>query len=167
MSSKVSPKVAQQLLQTLEHDLVLATRLKALLQEERHRLEQRQYPAYQQVVKDKTQLLMQLDHADNERKQLMESMGFSADRVGFLAFVAFVPSSWKDKYLEVWESLADTMNTCARLNKVNGKILAHSQNAIERLMVIIRGNGSSSQPSIYQANGRRSMGASQRILATA
>lgn len=165
MSAKVSPKIAQQLLQTLEHDLVLANRLKGLLQEEKRSLEQRQYPAYQQVVKDKTQLLLQLDQADNERKQLMEGMGFNADRPGFLAFLAFVPSSWKDKYLQLWESLADVMNTCARLNKVNGKILAHSQNAIERLMVIIR--GASNQPTIYQANGRRSMGASQRVLATA
>ena len=165
MSAKVSPQAAQKLLQTLEQDLALAVRLKALLQEEKQRLEQRQYPAYQQVVQDKTQLLLQLDQADNERKQLMETMGFNADRTGFMAFLAFVPSSWKDKFLQLWESLSDIMNTCARLNKINGKILAHSQNAIERLMVIIRGAGN--QPAIYQANGRRSMGTSQRVLATA
>jgi flagella synthesis protein FlgN len=165
MSGKVSPKVAQQLLQAMEQDLALATRLKSILQEEKSCLELRQYPAYQQVVKAKTDLLLQLDQADHQRKQLMESMGFNADRSGFMAFLQFVPASWKDKYLEIWESLSDTMNTCARLNKVNGKILAHSQNAIERLMVIILGQGS--QPSIYQANGRRSMGGGQRILATA
>lgn len=165
MSTNVSPKIAQQLLQTLEHDLALATRLKTLLQEEKRSLELRQYPAYQQVVKDKTQLLLQLDQADNERKQLMESMGFAADRAGFMAFLNHVPAAWKEKFTRLWETLSDTMNTCARLNKVNGKILAHSQNAIERLMVIIRGNGG--QPTIYQANGRRSMGVSQRVLATA
>lgn len=165
MAGSVSPKVAQQLLQVMQQDLVLASRLKAILQEEKQCLELRQYPAYQQMVKDKTQLLLQLDNADNERKQLMESMGFQADRAGFMAFMAFVPESWKDKYLSVWENLSDTMNTCARLNKVNGKILAHSQNAIERLMVIIRGQNN--QPTIYQADGRRNLGASQRILATA
>ena len=57
------------------------------------------------------------------------------------------------------------MNTCARLNKINGKVLAHSQNAIERLMLIIR--GTTNQPMMYQANGRRAMGPSQRVLATA
>ena len=164
MSGKVSPKVAQQLLQAMQQDLALSKRLKVLLQEEKISLEQRQYPAYQQVVKDKTQLLLQLDQADNERKHLMESMGFNADRSGFLAFVQLVPSSWKENYMRIWEELSDTMNTCARLNKVNGKILAHSQNAIERLMVIVRGN--SNQPSVYQANGRRSVGSNQRILAT-
>lgn len=165
MSSKVSPKIAQQLLQAMEQDLVLASRLKAILQEEKNCLELRQYPAYQQVVKEKTELLLQLDQADHQRKLLMESLGFNADRSGFMTFLQYVPGSWKDKYMETWESLSDTMNTCARLNKVNGKILAHSQNAIERLMVIILGQGN--QPSIYQANGRRSMGGSQRILATA
>ena len=165
MSAKVSPKLAQQLLQTLEQDLALAMRLKTLLLEEKDRLEQRQYPAYQQVVKDKTQLLVQLDQADLERKQLMAGMGFNADRQGFFAFLQQVPASWQEKFTQVWEGLSDAMNTCARLNKVNGKILAHSQNAIERLMVIIRGG--SQQPTVYQANGRRNMGPSQRVLATA
>lgn len=165
MSGKVSPKVAQQLLQAMEQDLALATQLKAVLQEEKSCLEKRQYPAYQLLMKNKTELLMQLDQADHQRKLLMESMGFSADRMGFTAFLEHVPSSWKDKYLQLWEALSDTMNTCARLNKVNGKILAHSQNAVERLMMIILGQGN--QGAIYQANGRRSTGPSQRILATA
>lgn len=165
MTSNVSPKVAQQLLQVMQQDTDLAVRLKAILQEEKKCLEQRQYAAHQELVKDKTQLLLQLDHADNERKHLMESMGFAADRAGFFAFLAHVPSSWKDRYMNTWETLSDTMNTCARLNKVNGKILAHSQNALERLLVIVRGHGN--QPAIYQANGRRNLGAAQRILATA
>lgn len=165
MSGKVSPKIAQQLLQAMEHDLALATRLKAILQEEKSCLEKRQYPAYQQIVKDKTDLLLQLDQADNQRKDLMESMGFNANRDGFQSFVRLVPVNWKDKFQHLYEDLADTMNTCTRLNKVNGKLLTHSQNAIERLMVILLGHNS--QATIYQANGRRGMGASQRILATA
>lgn len=166
MSAQVSPKVAQQLLQVMEEDLALATRLKTILQEEKNCLEQRQYPAYQQVVKEKTELLLRLDQADHHRKQLMESMGFNADRSGFMAFLKCVPSSWKEKYMQIWEALSDTMNTCARLNKVNGKILAHSQNAVERLMMIVLGQGGS-QGAVYQANGRRTTGPSQRILATA
>src|SRR5690606_35525663 len=112
-----------------------------------------------------TQLLLQMDQADNERKQRMESMGFAADHAGFMAFLNHVPAAWKEKFTRLWETLSDTMSTCARLNKVNGKILAHSQNDIERLMVIIPGSGG--QPTVYQANGRRSMGVSQRVLATA
>lgn len=165
MSGNVSPKIAQQLLQAMENDLALATRLKALLQEEKSCLEKRQYPAYQSVVKTKTDLLVQLDQADSQRKLIMESMGFVADRDGFGLFLKQVPGHWKDKFLTLWESLSDTMNTCARLNKVNGKILLHSQNTIERLMVVILGQGNS--PTIYQANGRRFSGASRRVLAMA
>lgn len=165
MSVNVSPKIAQQLLQTMEQDLVLATRLNQLLREERTYLEQRQFPAYQKVVKEKTQLLLELDQTDNERKDLMASMGFSADRQGFMAFMDFVPASWKDKFRHTWEGLSATMNTCARLNKVNGKILAHSHNTMERLMQVIR--GTQHQTAVYQADGRRSLGVNQRILATA
>lgn len=165
MTVNVSPKIAQQLLTVMERDLALATQLKSLLQEEKNNLQQRQYSAYQQVIKDKTQVLVQLDHADNERKQIMSSMGFSADRDGFFQFLRHVPSSWKEKYSACWEQLSDTMNTCARLNQVNGKILAHSQSAMERLMHVIR--GTHNQPNIYRSNGRRELGVTNRMLATA
>ncbi|MFZ5601438.1 MAG: flagella synthesis protein FlgN [Pseudomonadota bacterium] len=165
MSVNVSPKIAQQLLQVMEQDLVLAQQLKALLQEEKSGLEQRQYPAYQRIIKEKTQVLVQLDQTDNERKQLMASMGFNADRDGFFEFLKHVPSAWREKYSRCWEQLSDTLGACARLNRVNGKILAHSQTAMERLMQVIR--GTHNQPSIYRANGRRDMGANHRVLATA
>lgn len=165
MAINISPKLAQQLLQVMEHDLALASRLQALLQEERTRLEQRQYPAYQQVIKDKTQVLMELDQADSGRKQLMQAMGLSPDHKGFAEFLGHVPASWKEKFIKVRDALSDTMNSCARLNKVNGKILAHSQTTMERLMQTIR--GTHNQPGIYQSNGRRTMGISNRVLATA
>jgi flagellar biosynthesis/type III secretory pathway chaperone len=165
MTVNVSPKIAQQLLNVMERDLVLATQLKGLLQEEKNYLQQRQYAAYQQVLKDKTQVLVQLDQTDSERKHLMASMGFRADRDGFFEFLRHVPSSWKEKYSRCWEQLADVMNTCARLNTVNGKILAHSQTAMERLMQVIR--GTHNQPNIYRSNGRREIGVHNRVLATA
>lgn len=165
MSVNVSPKIAQQLLQVMEQDLMLAKQLKALLQEEKSGLEQRQYPAYQQVIKDKTQVLMELDQADSGRKQLMQAMGLSPDQKGFAEFLAHVPASWKEKFIKVRDALSETMNSCARLNKVNGKILAHSQTTMERLMQAIR--GTHNQPGIYQSNGRRTVGISNRVLATA
>lgn len=165
MSVNISPKVAQQLLHAMEQDLALARQLRTLLQEEKTRLEQRQYTAYQQAVKDKTQVLLQLDQTDNERKALMQSMGLSADRKGFAQLLNHVPASWKEKFTATWDALSETMNSCARLNKINGKILAHSQTTMERLMQVIR--GTHNQPGIYQANGRRDLAAGNRILATA
>lgn len=165
MSANVSPKTAQQLLHALEQDLTLATHLLELLQAEKTSLQQRQYPAYQETVKEKTQVLLQLDQADNERKSLMQQMGLSPDRKGFAHLLERVPAAWKDKFTRLWNALSDTMNRCARLNKINGKILAHSQSTMDRLMQVIR--GTHQQPLLYQANGRRNLGANQRILATA
>lgn len=165
MSTQISPQAAQQLLKAIEQDYTLAIELKAILQEEKTSLEKRQYAAHPALLSKKTQLLMSLEEADSARRQAMSNMGLSLDKLGFDQFVRQVPATWQERFQSSWEKLSDTMNTCARLNKVNGKILAHSQNSMERLMSIIKGNVN--QVSVYQANGRKSMNASHRMLATA
>lgn len=165
MTTQISPKAAQQLLQAIEEDGKLALALKTILQEEKAILEKRQYAAHPPLLSRKTQLLMELDQADNTRRQIMAEMGLQLDKVGFDLFVAQVPKAWQERFQNSWEHLSDTMNTCARLNQINGKILAHAQNSMERLMSIIK--GTASQVSIYQSNGRRNMNVNHRMLATA
>lgn len=161
----VTPQAAQQLLKAIEDDHKLALKLKTILQEERRHLEQRQYSAHQALVQEKTQHLMALERADIERRQAMASMGLTSDKLGFDIFVEKVPPAWKNRFNHAWEQLSDTMNTCARLNKVNGKILSHAQHSMDKLMSIIKGGGSS--VSVYQSNGRKNLYGQNRMLATA
>ncbi len=165
IKAKVTPQSAQQLLKIIEQDTSLAVQLKTLLQEEKLLLEKRQYSAHSELVKNKTRFLIQLEEADHQRRKLMTDMGFSADKIGFDLFLTQVPASWQERFTQSWEQLSDVMNTCGRLNKVNGKILAHAQNSMERLMTIIK--GTVNQVSIYQANGRKSLNAGHRMLVTA
>jgi len=165
MATQISPKAAQQLLQAIEQDFSLSQTLKTVLQEEKTILEKRQYAAHPALLARKTQLLMELDQADQIRRQTMADMGLELDKGGFDFFLTQIPTAWKERFQSVWEKLSDTMNTCARLNKVNGKILAHAQHSMESLMSIIK--GTASQVSIYQANGRRNMNADHRMLVTA
>ena len=165
MSNQVSPKAAQHLLRAIEQDYTLAQSLKTVLQEEKTILEKRQYAAHSALLSRKTQLLMELDQADIARRQAMADMGLQLDKQGFDIFVKQVPPAWQERFQAGWEKLADTMNTCARLNRVNGKILAHAQNSMEQLMSIIK--GTANQVSVYQSNGRRNLSASHRMLATA
>lgn len=165
MSNQISPKAAQQLLRAIEQDYALAQSLKSVLQEEKSILEKRQYTAHSALLARKTQLLMELDQADLARRQAMADMGLQLDKQGFDLFVKQVPLTWQERFQSGWEKLSDTMNACARLNKVNGKILAHAQNSMEQLMSIIK--GTANQVSVYQANGRRNLSASHRMLATA
>ena len=165
MANPVSPQTAQQLLKALEHDQKLALQLKTLLQEEKSSLEKRQYDAYQRLLKQKTQYLVELEQADTVRRNAMTAMGFSSDKEGFIAFIEQVPKSWQSRFQRNWESLSDLMNTCARLNKINGKILAHAQISLDRLMNLLRGNPQ--QIATYQSNGRHSAASAHRMLATA
>lgn len=165
MSNQISPKAAQQLLQAIEQDFKLAQSLKTVLQEEKSILEQRQYAAHPAILSRKTQLLMELDQADCHRRQAMAEMGLQLDKNGFDLFVRQIPKAWQERFETSWQNLADAMNTCARLNKINGKILAHAQNSMERLMSIIK--GTANQVSVYQSNGRKNLSAAHRMLATA
>ena len=165
MSIQITPKSAQLLLQAIEQDTQLAQSLKSILQEEKKLLEQRQYTAHGSLLSQKTQLLMDLDQADMKRRQLMAEMGLQLDKSGFDLFVKQVPSAWRDRFESSWERLADTMNTCARLNQINGKILSHARNSMERLMGIIK--GTPNQAAVYLANGRRNLSAPNRMLVTA
>jgi flagellar biosynthesis/type III secretory pathway chaperone len=165
MSNQITPKAAQHLLQAIEQDIQLAQSLKTILQEEKSLLEQRQYSAHNALLSQKTQLLMELDQADMTRRQIMTEMGLALDKSGFELFVQQVPAAWQERFENGWERLTDTMNTCARLNQVNGKILSHARNSMERLMGIIK--GSQNQAAVYLANGRRNMSAPNRMLVTA
>lgn len=165
MTHSVSPQSAQQLLKAIEKACVEAKNLKQLLVAEKECLQQRQFIAHQSLVKQKNQCLMSLEATDQERQQRLQGMGFNSDKEGFMLFLQQVPANWKDRFTGCWEELSDLMNACARLNKVNGKILAHSQSSMERLMAVIK--GASQQMSTYQANGRRAANQHHRMLVTA
>ena len=163
--TSVSPNKAQQLLKAIEQDQKLAEQLKAILREEKISLELRQYASYQALLQKKAQHLMDLELADANRRQALEEMGFNSDKNGFESFLEFVPDSLKTRFINAWQGLADQMNACNRINKINGKILAHAQMSLDRLMHMVK--GPQTQVSVYQSNGKRSHNNPNRMLATA
>lgn len=165
MATTVTPQTAQRLLKAIEADCSKASELLTLLREEKNCLEQRQFVAHQTLNKTKTQLLVALDQADQERRGAMQEMGFDTSRDGFENFLNQVPETWQKRFRAAREKLADNMNACARLNRVNAKILAHAQSSMDRLMNLLR--GTQQQVSVYQANGRKQLDNENRMLAMA
>jgi len=165
MAAKVNPAQAQELLSVLEKDRNLSAHLLLLLQEERESLELRQFKTYSDILVRKQQALVELESTDSRRRALMVEMGFSADSEGFTSFLKFIPSQWQKKLSILWEQLTESLKQCDKLNKINGKILLHSQIAIDRLMGLIKGQPT--QQSTYTRSGRKGYVESNRCLAVA
>jgi len=165
MTTKVDPAQAQSLLKILEQDSNLSTHLVSLLKEERESLELRQFKTYSDILARKQRTLVDLESTDVQRRTLMQAMGFSGDNEGFLAFLKLIPYQWQKKFTLLWDQLTTSLQQCDSLNKINGKILLHSQIAIDRLMGLIKGQ--SPQQNIYTKSGRAGSLESNRCLAMA
>lgn len=165
MATKVNPAQAQSLLKILEKDRNLSTHLVLLLKEERDSLEQRQFQTYSKILARKQRTLVDLETTDTQRRTLMQGMGFSGDNEGFLSFLKLIPHQWQKKFSLLWEQLSESLRQCDNLNKINGKILLHSQIAIDRLMGLMKGQAP--QQNIYTKSGRTGSLESHRCLATA
>jgi len=165
MTTKVDPAQAQSLLKILERDSNLSTHLVSLLKEERETLELRQFKTYSDILARKQRTLVDLESTDVQRRTLMQGMGFTGDNEGFLAFLKLIPYQWQKKFTLLWELLTSSLQQCDSLNKINGKILLHSQIAIDRLMGLMKGQ--SPQQSTYTKSGRPGSLESNRCLAMA
>jgi len=165
MTTKVDPAQAQSLLKILEQDSNLSAHLVSLLKEERESLELRQFQTYSDILARKQRTLVDLESTDVQRRSLMQAMGFSGDNEGFLAFLKLIPYQWQKKFTLLWDQLTNSLQQCDSLNKINGKILLHSQIAIDRLMGLIKGQ--SPQQNIYTKSGRAGSLESNRCLAMA
>jgi flagella synthesis protein FlgN len=165
MTSQVTPTHAQKLLQAIQHDIQISGQLLALLKQEKQALERRDYSDYHPIIETKKKHLQELEMADRKRRDLMAEMGFSADSEGLNAFLAHIPVAWRGRFEGAWNQLMGNLQTCRHQNEVNGRILNHAQQAIERLMSYLR--GVSPNQAIYTKTGRKGLLASNRSLAMA
>ena len=163
--ANVTPQSAQKFLQLLKQDLGKTDQLLQYLEAEKSAIEARDFDAYNKLLNNKKQLLIEIEGLERERQTMMQQMEFSADKEGFQQFLNYVPSSWKARFEDLWQSLSDKLNRCRDLNQINGKILLHAQIATERLMQLMKGVAPNQM--VYRPNGRTSMLGNQRTIATA
>ena len=135
---KVNPQTAQKFLHVLKKDLGKTDQLLQYLEAEKSAIEARDFDAYNSLLNNKKQLLVDIESLERERRSMMQEMEFSADKDGFSEFLNHVPSSWKGRFEDLWRSLSEKLKRCRDLNQINGKILLHAQIATERLMQLIR-----------------------------
>lgn len=157
------PVDAQALRQMIAQDSAATLQLKELLIRERTQLETRKQDELPLIIDQKTQLLDQLNEHTKIRHQLLTSAGLSCDAKGWDSFLQ------QDVYTrplrEQWRQLVVEFEKCQKMNEINGKMIARSQQTLTHLVSLVRGK--IAVPSLYTARGTQTQQGSSYTVAKA
>ncbi|ABC31420.1 putative flagella synthesis protein FlgN [Hahella chejuensis KCTC 2396] len=140
----------------LKQDLQTLSQLEDVLQQERDSLEQSDIETLQRIIESKLPLLQQIESHARARMQWVSQTGLSIDR--FLSLL-------KEKappVMKLYRQCESCLANIHKLNEVNGRIIARSQQRTTKMMQIIRGQSQHMQ--LYGKNGaEKSVGEGQAI----
>ena len=163
--AKVTPQDANALKSILQRQVSVATLVLEKLKFERDALEQRNFDNVTFIQRDKHGLLAQINDSEEERQRLMGQLGLDAGDDGFQAFCKQIPPQWQVQFADLWQQRRRCLGDCRQANDVNGRLLHHSQQAAERVLSLIRGQGTAQY--IYNAKGGKGYIQGSRQLAVA
>lgn len=147
----------------LAQDTHAIRELKALLEQERQLIEQRQLEGMQEIVSQKDQLLDNLSYTARQREQLLRSVGLSTDLAGWKAFLERDALTFR--LAPEWEALTAEFAECQAANEVNGKMISRSRQTMSHLLNLIRGQVAA--PSLYSKKGAATNYSSSHTVAKA
>jgi flagella synthesis protein FlgN len=136
----------------LERDQQAADRLAELLEEERRLLETRQQDKLQQVIDEKAAAIDTLNYHAKERATLLQSLSLPPTLDGWDNFLQRNTQTLPLR--DAWYALSKKVEHCRELNEINGKLIARSQQTVNHLLTLMRGN--TPTPSLYNAKGGQS-----------
>lgn len=126
-----------QLQPLLTEELQCAVRLEALLAAEKDALQGRDIEPVERLVRDKHALLREFETLEARRHQLLAAAGFSSDRAGLEACIAWCDS--QGRIGPVWSQLMARIRQCQHLNRGNGAVVDVSRRHIQQTLTLLRG----------------------------
>jgi flagella synthesis protein FlgN len=137
----------------LRQDISACQTLLTLLDNERQALKARDPQQLEDVIQNKTALLLHLEQSAKQRGQWVSVAGTKQKSEAL-----WLEQLRKlDPVLErTWGEFKDLLKVCQEQNEINGKLLARNQQVFERLLAIVRGQGENSP--LYTAKGNRGNG---------
>ncbi|UTA49454.1 flagellar protein FlgN [Simiduia sp. 21SJ11W-1] len=142
-----------QIAKVIEQELRAATQLLALLSQETDALSQRNLGALSSIIEKKSQELVALDQAARRRRALLTDQKLPVDDKHWRLLLSRCRD---EKLLHQWHAIEENILACKRENEINGKLLARSQRAVNRLMGALKGQ--SADTSLYNNKGNHNAG---------
>lgn len=143
----VNPALVSQM---LELDSNAASQLHELLLKEAECLKTREHTTLGKLAEAKAVHIEVLDAHARERSALLDSLGLDHSVDGWLSFMQ--SDAQLTKLLPAWESLQTQVQQCKELNEKNGKLIHRSQQTLQRLLDLVKGNTAQGN-GLYNAKG--------------
>lgn len=135
----------------IAQDSAALAQLKHLLVHEREQLEQRKQDELPRIVEQKSILLDQLNNSAKQRQQILTTLGLPTNAQGWDQFLQ--RNATTQPLLGEWKILVSDFEDCQKMNDINGKMIARSQQTLSHLLGLLRGKIPS--PSLYTAQGTK------------
>ncbi|MDO8344141.1 MAG: flagellar protein FlgN [Cellvibrio sp.] len=147
----------------ITQDSAALAQLKQLLTHEREQLEQRKQDELPRIVEQKAALLDQLNNSAKQRQQILTTLGLPANARGWDLFLQ--RNTATQALLGEWKLLVSEFEDCQKMNDINGKMIARSQQTLSHLLGLLRGKVAA--PSLYTAQGTKTQHTASYTVAKA
>lgn len=147
----------------ITQDSAALTQLKQLLALEREQLEQRKQDELPRIVEQKSILLDQLNNNAKQRQQILTTLGLPANAEGWDQFLQ--RNTTTQPLVDDWKLVVSEFEDCQKMNDINGKMIARSQQTLNHLLGLLRGKVAA--PSLYTAQGTKTQYTSNYTVAKA
>lgn len=147
----------------IAQDTAALAQLKQLLAYEREQLEQRKQDELPRIIEQKSILLDQLNNSAKQRQQILTALGLPTNAQGWDTLLQ--RNLTTQPLLSDWKLLVSEFEDCQKMNDINGKMIARSQQTLSHLLNLLRGKVPS--PSLYTAQGTKTQNTSSYTVAKA
>lgn len=137
--------------QMIAQDSAAIAQLKQLLAHEREQLEQRKQDELPRIVEQKAALVDQLSISAKLRQQVLTTLGLPTNARGWDMFLQRNTTTLPLR--DDWKLLVSEFEDCQKMNDINGKMIARSQQTLNQLLNLLRGKVAA--PSLYTAQGTK------------
>lgn len=159
-----APKPSQEQLHALlAQDSTNLDKLQTLLEEERQALETRQHDQLPALIEAKTQALDALAETAALRRQWLRAAGMEPNQEHWQKWLQDYPQG--ADLAKAWQDITQRMDACRQLNEINGKVMGRAQQALGRLLGLLRGQEARTNTQLYDQRGQASgKGDSQTLV---
>ncbi|MGV8834917.1 flagella synthesis protein FlgN [Cellvibrio sp.] len=149
--------------QMITQDSAAISQLKHLLAQERILLEQRKQDELPQIIEQKAILVEQLNNSAKQRQQILNALSLPANANGWDLFLQRNAATLPLR--DEWKMLVSEFEDCQKMNDINGKMIARSQQTLSHLLGLLRGKVAA--PALYNAQGAKTQYTSSYTVAKA
>jgi len=136
-----------------EHEISLSTALLVVMKKEQSALSNNNLGNFEAAITEKKKLIGEVESTEKKLVELLKINGLTTDKQNLNALMTRCNPKEKDNLTRLLDKLKDIATQCHNQNLVNGKIIVTSNNNIQKIISILRGQPIN-ESNIYNLSGK-------------